>query len=161
MNRRQFGISASSLAVGAAMLAGCHGLTSATIPNEVVADLGLIKNGLSVVLGAASAMGLNASTAATITNYASTAIALISTVAVGMAQSAGQTIVTQVQADLTALVSAIKGAGITLPPMVLQVVDAIVTLAPAIYAAVGILVTAPSTPAPEALGIARQTLGAV
>ena len=75
--------------------------------------------------------------------------------------SAGQTIVTQIQADLTALLAALKEAGVAFSPFVTQVINAIVVLAPAVYTAVGILTTAAATSAPEALNIARQTLGSV
>lgn len=164
MNCRGFGLSVSGMALGMAALAGCStfkGLTSPTVPNMVIADLALVKNGLSVIIGMVQGFGFPAPLAATIMDKASTAIALISTVAAGMAKSAGMTIVNQIVADVTALVTAIQGAGLPLPPLVIQVLNAIQTLEPVIEAAVGIITSSVGAPSPLAVSLARQTLGTV
>jgi len=165
MNRRKLGLGCGGLALAAVGLSGCKsfkGLTSATIPNQVVADLALIKNGLSVVVGAAQGMGLNATVSANILTHANSAIGLISTVAAGMAQSVGQPIVQQIFTDVNAIVAAITGAGIVIPAVLSQVLAAMNTLMPVIVAAVGILTAGTAAMAPpEAVGAARQVLSGV
>jgi len=162
MNRRQLGLSCAGLALASAALSGCAGLNVATVSQSVVTDLGYLKNGLSVILGAAQALGFSPATAAVITNQTQTAISLISSIAAGMAQNAARPIVTQIQNDLNSLFPAMQTAGVALPPLVTQILQAVIVLAPAIYQAVGLVTAVGATPAaPENLNAARQILAGV
>lgn len=161
MYRRQLGLSVAGLSLAAA-LAGCAGVSVATIPSIVIADLGLIKNGLSVILGLAQSVGMSPALSTTITTDAGRALSAISTVAEGMSLSLGKSIIEQIVTDTNAVLAALNGSGLTFSPTITQVISALTVLGRVVAASIGLIgAGGPGAPSPESVTLSRQVLGTV
>jgi len=164
MNRRQLFMRGTAIGAAALALPGCTTLqnffnkvTPAEVAQVVVNDLGLIKNGAAGVLAALSAIGtLSAGTASTVSSDLTTVLNAVGTVAAGTAASAAQPVVQQIEAMISAVISALQA--VTLPPVVQTILSAMQVLMPAIEAAVGIILPASLAPKAEDVNWARGVL---
>lgn len=159
-NRRAFLLASSA---GVLALGGCttlknffNNITPAEVGQVVLSDLGLIKNGATGLLAALTSLNiLSASTSATVSADLTSIVAFVNTVATGMAQSAAQPIVAQIEATLMSVVTALQG--INLPTTVEQILAAMQILMPVIETAVGILIKT-SAPKVQDVDWARSIL---
>lgn len=136
---RRAALRGSLLAGTALALAACStGLTAAQIAAQTVTDAKLLANGFSGVLaGLQTLHDIPAASATIVTSALSSALAIAQSISSSMTTAAAQPLVTQIETDFSAALSALSV--VTLPTPISGIIAAIQVVLPLVETAVGLI----------------------